>query len=457
MKDILFALNPWWRTASVDDIPLFSRQELDEVLSELATIRRTTIITGPRRTGKSTLLMQTIRHLLETGVDSKRILFFDCLEPGLQNNDLSVIWQYYFSEILGEPVSGLSEITYVLIDEIHFSKDWQLYVKSVIDKRCKVKFIITGSSASALFTNAQDSLMGRTHTVKILPMTFKQFLKLKRQISVDGAGIPEVLTQSADIFDFNDTVNLSASFDVKYHAPFALSCFREFLSAGGYPEYLSRNSLLTWQRFLTEDIVDYGLYRDIALFYKIRHPEYLRKIMYYLSANLGAALPIATIAQDILADRITVTEYLDYLRDAAMINVVANYSNNKGKTLRKNKKYYITDCGVRNAMLKKSEFSAKEEGLLAETGCLARLKQLAENSGGTIYYYRDNGREVDFVLDANNYLLPIEVKYRNAIAPVQVQTVREFILTNKSPYGLILTKDTMEVQSNVVFIPAWLI
>ena len=102
MKDILFALNPWWRTASVDDIPLFSRQELDEVLSELATIRRTTIITGPRRTGKSTLLMQTIRHLLETGVDSKRILFFDCLEPGLQNNDLSVIWQYYFSEILGD-------------------------------------------------------------------------------------------------------------------------------------------------------------------------------------------------------------------------------------------------------------------------------------------------------------------------------------------------------------------
>ena len=179
--------------------------------------------------------------------------------------------------------------------------------------------------------------------------------------------------------------------------------------------------------------------------------------MYYLSANLGAALPIATIAQDILADRITVTEYLDYLRDAAMINVVANYSNNKGKTLRKNKKYYITDCGVRNAMLKKSEFSAKEEGLLAETGCLARLKQLAENSGGTIYYYRDNGREVDFVLDANNYLLPIEVKYRNAIAPVQVQTVLEFILTNKSPYGLILTKDTMQVQSNVVFIPAWLI
>ena len=457
MKDVLFALNPWWRTASVADVPLFAREELSDILSELATTRRCTIITGPRRTGKSTLLMQTVRQLLQTGANSKRILFFYCLEPGLQTSDLATIWQYYFSEILGEPINGLTETVYLLIDEIHFSKDWQLYIKSVIGKRYKVKFIVTGLSASALFMNAKDSLMGRTHTVKLLPMAFKQFLKLKRQLCADGASIPEILTQAVNIFDSNELTNLSASFDVKFHSPLMINFYKEFIAAGGYPEYFLRNSFLTWQRFLIEDVVDYGLYRDIVSFYKIRHPELLRKLLYYISANLGAAMPVSTIAQDVLADRVTASEYLDYLQDASMLNIVANHSNNKGKALRKNKKYYIVDCGVRNAMLKRNEFTPKDEGLLAETASLIKLKQLVENIGGSVYYYRENTTEIDFILDTNSCLLPVEVKYRNKITAADYKPVLDFIKTNHSPQGIILTKNSLEIKNDVVLIPAWLI
>ncbi|MEI6286591.1 MAG: ATP-binding protein [Bacillota bacterium] len=457
MRDLLFGLNPWWRTATVDSAPDAERTELAAIVEELDNLRRATIITGPRRTGKSTLLMQTIRQLIAQGVAAGRICFLDCAEPGLQGITLSAIWNEYFSEILSEPLAGLTSTVYIVIDEIHFSPDWQLYIKSVIDKRLKVKFLISGSSATALFNNAKDSLMGRTHTVKILPLTFRQFLRFKNHLNT-GEKIPLLdLPEPPELADFASIKQLCAEFDVRYYSPYALTLFSEYLAAGGYPEYFLSKNMIVWQKYLTEDIIDYGLYRDIVAFYKVRQPDLLKKIMFYVAANQGAALPVATLAMELSADRSTVNEYLEYLQDAAMLTVVSNYSANIGKTLRKNKKYYVSDCGIRNALLKRRDFGPAEEGHLAETAALSALRKTADIDFGAINYYRENSREIDFIVDTNNAIIPVEVKYRNSIAASDIKTLVDFVTQRNLPAGIVLTKTKLQISEKIAFVPVWLV
>ena len=128
LQTILQRINHWWRTGAVNQIylPASVRSELTEVLSALQK-RRILAIIGPRRTGKSTLIMQSIDHLLKSGVDCKRILLFGGDEQRLfvDKADIFTIIEEYLRETVGESVEALSERIYIFIDEIHFCADWQ--------------------------------------------------------------------------------------------------------------------------------------------------------------------------------------------------------------------------------------------------------------------------------------------------------------------------------------------
>ena len=88
---VLGRRNEWWATgkSSVDAVYKLARNELNTVIEGLDA-RRIQIIIGPRRVGKSTLMQQTIGHLLKTGTEPKRILFFSCDDPTLFDGNTSI-------------------------------------------------------------------------------------------------------------------------------------------------------------------------------------------------------------------------------------------------------------------------------------------------------------------------------------------------------------------------------
>ena len=151
IKQSLIITNPWWKKEKINSKFLLSRKryEFEDILAKIEDKRILSII-GPRRVGKSTLIYQTINYLLEEKkVDEKRILLFSGDDPSLffnENDKLSDVLEVYFNEILEEDITKLSSKVYIFIDEIHFIKNWQNYLKICYDRKYNIKFIVTGSS-----------------------------------------------------------------------------------------------------------------------------------------------------------------------------------------------------------------------------------------------------------------------------------------------------------------------
>ena len=161
IKLSLSITNPWWNNEKINEQFLLGkkRKEFNSILEKIENKRILSII-GPRRVGKSTLIYQTINYLLEEkNVNPKRILFFSGDDPSLffaENDKLSDILEIYFDEILEENMSKLNSKVYIFIDEIHFIKNWQNYLKTYFDRKYNIKFIITGSSSMHLFKDSNE-------------------------------------------------------------------------------------------------------------------------------------------------------------------------------------------------------------------------------------------------------------------------------------------------------------
>lgn len=181
IKQSLIMTNPWWNNERINPQFLLSRRryEFDDIVKRIDDKRILSII-GPRRVGKSTLFYQVINYLIEERkVDRRRILLFSGDDPSLffdENDKLSDVLETYFNEILEESVSNISSKVYIFIDEIHFLKNWQNYLKVYFDRKYNVKFIVTGSSSLHLFKEASESLLGRIENIYVLPLTFNQFM-----------------------------------------------------------------------------------------------------------------------------------------------------------------------------------------------------------------------------------------------------------------------------------------
>ena len=177
---VLGRRNNWWSTgeSSVDSAYKIKRSEFNRLLDALDT-RRIQLIIGPRRVGKSTLMQQLIGHLLRNGTAPTRIVFFSCDDPTLFDGNTSIgdVIERYLTDILHEAVSNLQERIYVFIDEIHMFESWQLWLKNYYEPGYNIKFVVSGSSASHLFDGAKESLLGRTDTMRLMPLNFMQFCR----------------------------------------------------------------------------------------------------------------------------------------------------------------------------------------------------------------------------------------------------------------------------------------
>lgn len=93
---------------------------------------------------------------------------------------MSDVLEIYFNDILQESINNLKSKVYIFIDEIHFIKNWQNYLKVYFDRKYDIKFIVTGSLLVNLFKDTSESLLGRIENIYVLPLTFNQFFNFYR-------------------------------------------------------------------------------------------------------------------------------------------------------------------------------------------------------------------------------------------------------------------------------------
>ncbi len=326
-----------------------------------STKKQITVLTGMRRTGKTTLLKQLMAQC-----DIPQKHYFD-----LERIDVRALFSEPNYEIIVQALSrqgtDFSKKVLICIDEIQLVPNLPSVLKYLYDSY-DIKFIVTGSSVYYMKNQFSESLAGRKKIFEIYPLTFGELLGFKGI----QAGKPDI--QKAGQFVTSEYERLKGYYD-------------EFIDFGGFPEVVLADSAED-KRDLISDILSSYINFDLTLLSDIRNPTNLYKLIKLLSVRIGTKLDISKLTSLTGMARQTVENYLDLLEKSYLIRTIPVIANSPDREIVKAKKIYFLDNGIASLAGELSSGSKFENTV---------FNQLMHR-GEVAYYQLKTGREIDFIL-----------------------------------------------------------
>ena len=412
--------NPWWeRKEAIEELKGTFRPRYDILLNSV-NIKEITIITGVRRSGKSTLMYQMIDKLLKNGIYPKQILFINLEDKKLIKNSLEEIYDSYRENI------NLNEKAYIFLDEIHKKDKWELWIRKKYDLKTKDKFIISGSCSYLLKKEYSTLLTGRNLTFEIYPLSFEEFLSFNK-VNINKNNIKKNIILKE--------TKLTIS---KY--------LKEYLNFGGFPEVFFKPE--NYKMKILEQYFDDIIYKDIIDRYNL-NSQIAKNLALFLITNFTKIISLRNLRSILEMSYDTIKDYISYFIGAYLFFTI-NYFSYSLKIQQANpKKIYCIDNGLRNAVSFK--FS-KDLGKLAENLVFIELKRKEKE----VFYWKKKG-EVDFVIkNKDQSLNAINITYTNDIKKRETESLLEFKREFKKAKKLvILTKDLEKNEIEIEFIPLW--
>lgn len=324
------------------------------------------LLFGARQVGKTTLLKRVIQHFDVPSV------WFNADEAdvyaGFVKSDTSTALRQFIG-----PDKKL-----VIIDEAQQIPDIGKKLKLLHDNYPDIQVIATGSSAFELQNQANESLTGRKTEMYLFPLSYEE---LEKETS----------------------------------APEQKRLLQTRLIYGSYPEII--NNPGNEKENLIELVNSY-LYKDILKLDGIRKSSFLQKLLQALAFQIGSEVSYHELSKTIgNIDTVTVEKYLDLLEKAFIIFKLPSFNRNLRNEIKKGKKYYFRDNGVRNVLI--SNFNNID--LRADTGILwenyiisERMKFHHYNQHhGNYYFWRTHDQaEIDFIEERDGMLYAYEIKWR---------------------------------------------
>ena len=434
--NLLYSYNPWWNTGVVQkdfNKPMHRAAYYDGKRAFLnSEIRRIVLLSGARRTGKTTIMYQTIANLIENGVSPKDIVFISFDHPVLKLCSINDVVDMYRQNITA------SKQIYCFFDEIQYSHDWNSWLKVLYDTNPDIKIMATGSASPVLADKTRESGLGRWITIQVPTLTFYEYCKLLNIQTVDlPAGIKPTQLYLLDIKEQSDIVN---------RLSFLQAHFIRYLQVGGFPELALSKDDIYAQRILREDIVDKALKRDLPSLYSIRNVSDVERVFLYLCYNSSNIINMNTICKELQVSRNTLEKYILYLEGANLIYISPLVNVGPKQILKAQNKIYIVDAALRNAVLMKDDITNDpiELGIIAETAVYKHIKAFNYKTAAKTGYFRggDKDKEIDIVVEYAKGQEPImiEVKYREDSSIPEKDMIVQ-LSTNERP-NLVITKRT---------------
>ena len=297
-----------------------------------------TIITGIRRCGKSTLLLQLLRKHYE---DAIHINFDDIRLSGFETGDFIRLHK----EIADRKIKVL------FFDEIQQVEGWEKYINQLLREGYKV--FITGSNASMLSAELGTHLTGRHLSMELFPFSYAEYIAFK--------SLP----------DTTDSVRI-------------------YLESGGIPEYV-KTGIGSILNILVDDI----LMRDIAVRHAVRDVSSLRQLTSYLISNIGNLVSASKLVGMFgIKAPSTFLEYFSYLKDSYLLEFVPQFSHSLKAQARNPKKVYVMDMGL---YTENSISTSENQGRRLENLIFLHLRRISKN----LFYFKGQG-ECDFVVMEKN-------------------------------------------------------
>jgi predicted AAA+ superfamily ATPase len=334
---------------------------LEQTLREKLKSQKAIILLGARQVGKTTLLRELFKN-------EEKILW-------LNGDELDV--QSIFANISATRLKAIiGENKFLIIDEAQRIKDIGLRLKLITDQIPEVQLLVTGSSALELANVVNEPLTGRKWEYKMFPISFGEM--------VAHHGLLEE----------------------KRLLPHRLIY-------GYYPEVVNQIGL---EKDILKQLASSFLYKDVLLLDQVKRPDALVKLLQALAYQVGSQVSYNELSQLCGIDAKTVEKYIVLLEQTYVIFRLGSFSRNLRNELKKSRKIYFYDNGIRNALI--ANFSQIENrsdiGALWENFLVSeRLKSLSYKAVWTNHWYWRNTeqQEIDYLEDGDGKLSAFEFKW----------------------------------------------
>lgn len=385
LSPILADRNPWWaRPERRLPAPERRRRLQPEVKERLLRpgSRRATVILGPRQTGKTVLLKQVARDLLDGGWPAHNLTYFDF-------SDERLIGSVGPRDVVGRYSAGADpSLSHVyLLDEIGSGGDWPRWLKQEVDHSTPGahRIAATDSSAVILRAGGRESGLGRWDELQMEPMTFLEALALQ------GLAPEESWDVAPDPFDV-------------------------FLQGGGFPEHVGGHRFEDIRGRLRADIADRAVLRDVQRtgIDLLR----VRSLFAYLVQQSGAIFNASEVGNVLDTDRRVVGRWIQLLLDTMLLWELPQQVSRASQSLRSRPKVYAADHALVSAFSPSPDPLSDPHvlGRVFETAVFRELRELARSTLSELNYFRDRkGVEVDFILRTADHVVAVEVTSRSTV------------------------------------------
>lgn len=340
-----------------------TRQILESVIKK-AELPHIHVITGMRRSGKSTLIRQIVKYLY----DDKGFFYLNFEDERFLNFKVEE-----FNMIHESLIELFGENKVFLIDEVQNIKGFESFVRRLYEQG--FKFFLTGSNANLLSQEIASRLTGRHVDTNLLPFNFLEFLEFN--------GIEP---QQNDVF----VTEKRAMFQ---------KLFNEYMVSGGMPEYLAYHDDEILIR-VYEDIV----VKDIAVRYKITNLFQLKQLFQVMISNFSTPFSYRSLVRQTgIQSNTTIQNYIAYLENTNFAKVLNKFDHSPKKQVNSLKKLYLTD----HAFIPRiSTKVTKDAGRILENIVFCSL------FGQNEVFYFSIKNECDFVaINASKEVMAIQVCY----------------------------------------------
>jgi len=475
--DVVKKINPWLKNGKIPDAQLepFKRREFHRLEKDLNKLDMMTLIIGARRVGKSVLMYQLINSLLQKGVNPKRILFIQgdntlLTEYAVAGNLITFILDLYQKYILEKNFDDIIKPVYIFLDEAQSLKSWDREIKTIIDQKYKIKFIVTGSSSFELRRGSKNPLTGRVILQPISPFSFADYARYNINKN-EKEGFESTIQSLSNKFresllkgDINSTFSIAGKAE-KLVTKYGLSKkFENYLFYGGFPRIVA-NKHEDHARYL-RDLLTSTISKDILTHVEIRDPQAFERLMVNMCLMAGNIIKYKKFSDVLGVEERTVIKYIDYYVETHWAFVSSPYIfSSKLDSVSTDKKFYVIDSGVINTLAFKdiNEFKLDRmhKGHVLENVIHNHLLAFKQETVGIFqssigfWIEKETSKEIDFVFEIKSGVLPIEVKLKISHDDSDGDALKVFLAKRSSAkFGILTTEDTLEVKKKLLLIPS---
>jgi predicted AAA+ superfamily ATPase len=337
------------------------RETYLQKLRELRDQKLIKVVTGIRRSGKSTLLEAFKNELIESGVAKRNIVFLNFEE---RENIYLTNWTALYDEIIKNIKSDKKY--YVFLDEVQLVDDFEKLINSLFRKK-NIDLYVTGSNAYLLSSELATLLTGRYIAINVQPYSFMEYtLAYSKEKNTDRL--------------FRQYINTS--------------CFPEAVTLAKRNENLVNDYL--------QAIFETVVIKDIAQRYKLRNLHNLHRVISLVFDSIGSYVSPTNIAATLnknsnkTISHNTIIKYLEFLTNSYIIYAAPRYDIKGKELLSTNPKYYLVDLGLKN-ITTTNKYDADLGRKLENVVYFELLRR-----GGKIYAGKNNDKEIDFVVQKPN-------------------------------------------------------